>query len=66
MASALFRLIAAVGREMTVALTLGSFTLAILFSMSGFVLSKGIKDTELNILGFVTLCSTLTMHLCAL
>ncbi|XP_027941835.1 pleiotropic drug resistance protein 1-like [Vigna unguiculata] len=40
MASALFRLIAAVGREMTVALTLGSFTLAILFSMSGFVLSK--------------------------
>jgi len=49
MASALFRLIAAVGREMTVALTLGSFTLAILFAMSGFVLSKGITDTELNI-----------------
>ncbi|KAH1258472.1 Pleiotropic drug resistance protein 1 [Glycine max] len=40
MASALFRLVAAVGREMTVALTLGSFTLAILFAMSGFVLSK--------------------------
>ncbi|XP_027349846.1 pleiotropic drug resistance protein 1-like isoform X2 [Abrus precatorius] len=40
MASALFRFIAAIGRDMTVALTLGSFTLAILFSMSGFLLSK--------------------------
>jgi len=49
MASALFRLVAAVGREMTVALTLGSFTLAILFAMSGFVLSKGTIDTKQNI-----------------
>ncbi|QHN85763.1 hypothetical protein HN51_040080 [Arachis hypogaea] len=40
MASSLFRFIAAVGREMTVALTFGSFALAILFAMSGFVLSK--------------------------
>ncbi|KAI9122006.1 hypothetical protein K1719_006695 [Acacia pycnantha] len=40
MASGLFRLIAAVGRDMTVALTLGSFSLAILFAMGGFVLSK--------------------------
>ncbi|KAK7284172.1 hypothetical protein RJT34_18913 [Clitoria ternatea] len=40
MASALFRLVAAVGRDLTVALTMGSFTLAILFAMSGFVLSK--------------------------
>ncbi|XP_045797964.1 pleiotropic drug resistance protein 1-like [Trifolium pratense] len=40
MASALFRLIAAVGRDMNEALTLGSFVLAILFAMSGFVLSK--------------------------
>ncbi|XP_061343409.1 pleiotropic drug resistance protein 1-like isoform X2 [Gastrolobium bilobum] len=39
-ASSLFRLIAAVGRELKVALTLGSFVLAILFAMSGFVLSK--------------------------
>jgi hypothetical protein len=47
MAAALFRFIAAVGRDMTVALTLGSFALAILFSMSGFVLSKGIiMDTK--------------------
>ena len=47
MAAALFRFIAAVGRDMTVALTLGSFALAILFSMSGFVLSKGINmDTK--------------------
>ncbi|AES81579.2 drug resistance transporter-like ABC domain protein [Medicago truncatula] len=44
MAAALFRFIAAVGRDMTVALTFGSFAIAILFSMSGFVLSKdGIK-----------------------
>jgi hypothetical protein len=41
MASALFRLIAAVGRDLNVALTFGSFVLAILFAMSGFVLSKG-------------------------
>ncbi|CAI8614414.1 unnamed protein product [Vicia faba] len=40
MASGLFRFLAAVGRDMTVALTIGSFTLTILFSMSGFVLSK--------------------------
>ncbi|XP_039684151.1 pleiotropic drug resistance protein 1 isoform X2 [Medicago truncatula] len=40
MASALFRFIAAVGRDMTVALTFGSFALSILFAMSGFVLSK--------------------------
>ncbi|KAK7336925.1 hypothetical protein VNO77_17478 [Canavalia gladiata] len=40
MASALFRLIAAVGRDLTVAVTFGSFSLAILFSMSGFLLSK--------------------------
>ncbi len=42
MASALFRFIAAVGRDMTLALTFGSLSLAVLFSMSGFVLSKGI------------------------
>ncbi|CAJ2632863.1 unnamed protein product [Trifolium pratense] len=40
MASGLFRFIAAVGRDMTVALTFGSFVLANLFAMSGFVLSK--------------------------
>ncbi|XP_027916472.1 pleiotropic drug resistance protein 1-like isoform X2 [Vigna unguiculata] len=40
MASALFRFIAGVGRELKVALTLGSFTLTILFAMSGFILSK--------------------------
>ncbi|WJX79095.1 transcription factor [Trifolium repens] len=40
MALALFRFIAAVGRDMTMALTFGPFALAILFSMSGFVLSK--------------------------
>ncbi|WJX79102.1 transcription factor, variant 2 [Trifolium repens] len=40
MASSLFRFIAAIGRDLTVALTFGSFVLAILFAMSGFVLSK--------------------------
>ncbi|XP_028795052.1 pleiotropic drug resistance protein 1 [Neltuma alba] len=46
MASGLFRFIAAVGRDMTVALTFGSFSLAILFAMGGFVLSKGIIITK--------------------
>ncbi|WJX79100.1 hypothetical protein P8452_62252 [Trifolium repens] len=40
MASSLFRFIAAIGRDLTVALTFGSFVLAILVAMSGFVLSK--------------------------
>ncbi|RDX94397.1 Pleiotropic drug resistance protein 1 [Mucuna pruriens] len=66
MASALFRLIAAVGRDLTVALTLGSFTLAILFAMSGFVLSKGIMDTKQNNPDFLPLCFGLTMLLCSL
>ncbi|KAG5086474.1 hypothetical protein JHK82_053871 [Glycine max] len=41
MASALFRFIGALGRELTVAFTIGSFVLAILIAMSGFILSKG-------------------------
>ncbi|KAG5043644.1 hypothetical protein JHK87_007559 [Glycine soja] len=40
MASALYRFVAALGRESTVALTLGSGTNATLLAMSGFVLSK--------------------------
>ncbi|XP_029128152.1 pleiotropic drug resistance protein 1 isoform X2 [Cajanus cajan] len=40
MASALFRFIGALGRELTVAFTIGSFVLAILIAMSGFILSK--------------------------
>ncbi|XP_061343438.1 pleiotropic drug resistance protein 1-like isoform X2 [Gastrolobium bilobum] len=40
MASSLFRFIAAVGRELTVALTFGWLALTILVAMSGFVLSK--------------------------
>ncbi|KAK7284174.1 hypothetical protein RJT34_18915 [Clitoria ternatea] len=39
-ASALFRFIAALGRELTEAFTIGSFALAILIAMSGFILSK--------------------------
>ncbi|XP_019426185.1 PREDICTED: pleiotropic drug resistance protein 1-like isoform X1 [Lupinus angustifolius] len=66
MASALFRFVAAIGRDITVALTLGSFTLAILFAMSGFVLSKGIIIQNKTILVFVTLCSTLTVLICFL
>ncbi|CAI8614411.1 unnamed protein product [Vicia faba] len=46
MASGLFRLVAAVGRDMTVALTFGSFINAILFCMSGFILSKGKIDIK--------------------
>ncbi|KAL5155241.1 Pleiotropic drug resistance protein 1 [Glycine soja] len=46
MTSALFRFIAALGREPTVATTLAWLTLAILYSISGFVLSKGIENTN--------------------
>ncbi|KAI3716297.1 hypothetical protein L6452_23534 [Arctium lappa] len=40
MASGLFRFIAAVGRNMIVASTFGSFALLILFALGGFVLSR--------------------------
>ncbi|KAF3450816.1 hypothetical protein FNV43_RR06905 [Rhamnella rubrinervis] len=40
MASALFRLMAALGRNMIVANTIGSFALLVLFALGGFVLSK--------------------------
>ncbi|KAJ1384158.1 P-loop containing nucleoside triphosphate hydrolase [Sesbania bispinosa] len=40
MASALFRFMAAVGRELTLAITFGWFALTTLFVMGGFVLSK--------------------------
>lgn len=41
MASGLFRFIAALGRNMIVASTFGSFALLILFALGGFVLSRG-------------------------
>jgi len=44
MGSSLFRFLGAVGRDMSVASTLGSFALALLVVMSGFSLSKGIID----------------------
>ncbi|KAK7245297.1 hypothetical protein RIF29_40136 [Crotalaria pallida] len=40
MATALFQFIAAVGRELTVAFTIGSFALTILITINGFILSK--------------------------
>uniref|UniRef100_A0A7N0TS87 ABC transporter domain-containing protein n=2 Tax=Kalanchoe fedtschenkoi TaxID=63787 RepID=A0A7N0TS87_KALFE len=40
MASALFRVIAAVGRNMIVANTFGAFSLLLLFALGGFVLSR--------------------------
>jgi len=46
MASGLFRFLAAVGRELNAALTLGSFILIILLAMSGFILSKGTLDAK--------------------
>jgi ABC-type multidrug transport system permease subunit len=42
MASALFRFIAAAGRNMIVANTFGSFALLALFALGGFILSRGI------------------------
>lgn len=44
MASALFRLIAGLGRNMIVANTFGAFALLVLFVLGGFVLSKGTID----------------------
>lgn len=41
MASALFRLIGALGRNMIVANTFGSFALLTLFALGGVVLSRG-------------------------
>ncbi|XP_015972150.1 pleiotropic drug resistance protein 1-like [Arachis duranensis] len=40
MASGLFRLTAAIGREIIMASTIGAFTLTLVFAMSGFILSK--------------------------
>jgi len=40
MSSGLFRAIAALGRNMIVANTFGSFALLILFALGGFILSK--------------------------
>lgn len=42
MAGALFRAIGALGRNMIVANTFGSFALLTLFALGGFVLSRGI------------------------
>ena len=41
MSSAMFRAIAAVGRNMIVANTFGAFVLLLLFALGGFVLSRG-------------------------
>ena len=46
MASALFRFIAAACRNMIVANTFGTFALLLLFAMSGFVLSRGIRKKQ--------------------
>ena len=44
MASALFRFIAALGRNMIVANTFGSFALLILLVLGGFILSRGMHQ----------------------
>lgn len=41
MASGLFRLLGAVGRNMIVANTLGSFALLVILTLGGFIISKG-------------------------
>lgn len=45
MASALFRFIAALGRNMIVANTFGSFALLILLVLGGFILSRGMLQS---------------------
>lgn len=42
MAAALFRMIAALGRIMTLAMSFGGFAMLILFALGGFVLARGI------------------------
>lgn len=41
MGTSLFRLLGAIGREMAVAATLGSFILTFLVAMGGFAVSRG-------------------------
>ena len=50
MASGLFRTIAAVGRNMVVANTFGSFVLLLLFVLGGFVLSRGIISVIISLI----------------
>lgn len=54
MASALFRLMAGLGRNMILAFTFGGFALLVLFALGGFVLARGmflklILETDLLI-----------------
>lgn len=44
MASGLFRLLAAVGREMVVADTFGSFAQLVLLVLGGFLISRGMEN----------------------
>ena len=53
MASALFRFIAAVGRNMIVANTFGSFVLLAIFALGGFVLSRGMMSVLLYLEEFI-------------
>lgn len=41
MAGALFRMIAGLGRIMTLAMSFGGFAMLILFTLGGFVLARG-------------------------
>ena len=53
MASALFRFIAAAGRNMIVANTFGSFMLLAIFALGGFVLSRGMMSVLLYLEEFI-------------
>ena len=53
MASALFRFIAAAGRNMIVANTFGSFVLLAIFALGGFVLSRGMMSVLLYLEEFI-------------
>lgn len=44
MASALFRLMAALGRNMILAMNFGGFALLVLFALGGFVLARSIVN----------------------
>lgn len=55
MASALFRLMAAVGRDVIVANTVGSFALLIVMVLGGFVISRGKIMTTMKLADVIIL-----------
>lgn len=58
MALSLFRFIAALGRTPTVANTLGTFTLLMVFVLGGFIVAKGMQSISSNLSYFLVIKAT--------